>query len=68
MRFDEVLLCAVLVMLIASTYMSFSIQRALYHNREAFLHVIKGLGDFGVALHRLDQRVQELENEKDKVG
>jgi hypothetical protein len=68
MRFDEVLLCAVLVMLIASMYMGFCVQRSLYHNREAFRTFIKEIGVFGVALHKLDQRVAELENKTEKVG
>jgi hypothetical protein len=66
MKWDELLLCAVLVMLIASTYMGYCIQRALYHYKEVGRHVITGLGDFGIALHKLDERVRELENERGK--
>lgn len=67
MNFDEALLCAVLVMLIASTYIGFSIQRALYHYKQVSRTLIEEFGTFGVALHKLDQRVQELED-KEKVG
>jgi hypothetical protein len=34
MRTDEILLCAVLVMLIGSTYMGFAVKRSLYRLRK----------------------------------
>jgi len=49
MSFDELLLGAVLVMLIASTYMGWCVQRALYHSRHAMI----ALRDEYVRMYRL---------------
>ena len=54
MRFDEVLLCAVLVMLTASIYMGWCVQRSLYHSRKAFEVLIEEIS-------AIKRRVAELE-------
>ena len=60
MRFDEVLLCAVLVMLIASTYMGWCVQRSLYHSKKAFEAVVQEIGGMRLATLDIDQEVAQL--------
>ena len=57
-----------LVMLMASTWMAWSMQAALRRSREAFGELVKQLGVMGLAgldhdrrLERLERRVKELE-------
>ena len=71
MKFDEILLSAVLVMLIASTLMAWSLQSSLRHSRQALEALVKQIGAMGLATIDLDrkveslgQRVKELENER----
>jgi hypothetical protein len=57
---DELLLAAVLVMLIASTYMGFAMQRSLYHSRKAFEALLIEIGTMGRATLNLDEEVVRL--------
>ena len=60
MNFDEVLLCAVLVMLIGSIYMGYCVQRSLYHSKKAFEAVVQEIGGMRLATLDLDQEVAQL--------
>ena len=68
MRFDEILVIAVIVMLIASTYMGYCVQRTLYHSKMA-LEVLAEENskmtlaalDLGQEVARLKHRVAELD-------
>jgi hypothetical protein len=61
MMFDEILIVAVFVMLIASTYMGYCVQRSLYHSRKAFEGFAREVSAFRLALIHLDERVERLE-------
>ena len=61
MSFDEILLSAVLVMLIGSTVMAWSLQQSLRLSRQAFEAVVKQIGTMGLATIALDRRVESLE-------
>jgi hypothetical protein len=62
MRTDEILLGAVLVMLIASTYMGFTVQRSLYHSRKALEALAQEIGKMGLATLVLDEEVEHLKH------
>jgi hypothetical protein len=59
---NEILLGAVLVMLIASTYMGFAMQRSLYHSKKSFEALIKEIGKMGLATLDLEQEVERLKH------
>jgi hypothetical protein len=59
---DEILLGAVLVMLIASTYMGFAVQRSLYHSRKAFEALTKEITQITIANFHLDEEVERLKH------
>ena len=61
MSFDEILLSAVLVMLIASTFMAWSLQQSLRQSRQAFESLVKEIGAMGLAMLNLDYRLEWLE-------
>jgi CHASE1-domain containing sensor protein len=61
MTFDEVLIAAVLVMLIASTYMGFAVRQSLYHSRKAFEALIEEVVNLDEQVERLEHRVADLE-------
>lgn len=61
MNFDEILLSAVLVMLIASTFMAWSLHSSLRHSRQAFEALVEQLGTMGMAAIALDRRLETLE-------
>ena len=61
MNFDEILLTAVLVMLIASTWMAWGMQSSLRRSREAFEALVKQIGTMGLATIALDRKVESLE-------
>lgn len=64
MSFDEILLGAVLVMLIASTCMAWSVQQSLRRSRQAFDFLVKEIGAMqDQKIEMLEHRVKELENE-----
>jgi hypothetical protein len=60
MNGDEILLGAVLVMLIGSTYMGFTVKRSLYHSRKAFEALTKEIGKMGLATLDLEAEVARL--------
>ena len=64
MRTDEILLGAVLVMLIASTYMGFAVKRSLYDNQKSFEALTEALtkeiGAMELAIINLDEEVTRL--------
>jgi cell division protein FtsB len=71
MKYDEILLSAVLVMLIASTWMGWSLRLAMHRSQQAVESLAKEIGTMGLATLKLDQRletleyrVKELENER----
>jgi hypothetical protein len=71
MNFDEILLSAVLVMLIASTWMAWSMQSSLRRARESFEALVRQIGTMGLAtialdrkVESLEERIRELENER----
>jgi type II secretory pathway component PulJ len=71
MSFDEILLITVLVMLIASTFMAWSVLQSSLRSRQAFEALVKEIGAMGLAtldldrrLETLEYRVKELENER----
>jgi hypothetical protein len=71
MIFDEILLIAVLVMLIASTWMAWSLRLAMHRSRQSLDSLVKQIGAMGLATLQLDRRletleyrVKELENER----
>jgi hypothetical protein len=59
---NQILLGAVLVMLIASTYMGFAVQRSLYHSRKTFEALTKEIGKMGLATLDLDEEVERLKH------
>jgi hypothetical protein len=59
---DVILLGAVLVMLIASTYMGFTVQRSLHHSKKAFEALIKEIGAMRLAALDLDEEVTRLKH------
>jgi hypothetical protein len=66
--FDEILLSAVLIMLIASTWMGWSLRLAMHRSRQSLEALVKQIGALGLAtlnvdrrLEKLEERVQELE-------
>jgi hypothetical protein len=61
MSFDELLLGAVLVMLIASTYMGWCVQRALYHSRHAMIALRDEYMRMSQLSFELNERVGLLE-------
>lgn len=61
MRFDEILILAVLVMLIGSMWMGFMLQRSLHHSREAFEALTREIGGMVRKVERLEERLAELE-------
>jgi hypothetical protein len=62
MNWDELLLCTVLVMLIASTYTGFCVQRSLYHSKKTFEALIQEIGGLRLATLDLDQEVAQLKH------
>jgi hypothetical protein len=72
MNYDEILLSAVLVMLIGSTYMGFAVQRSLYHSRKTFEALTEEITKMAITNFALDDevtalkyRVAELEDDAD---
>jgi hypothetical protein len=61
MIFDEILLIAVLVMLIASTFMAWSLILASRRSRVALEALVKQIGTMGLATVALDRKVESLE-------
>ena len=57
MSFDEILLSAVLVMLIGSTFAAWSLQQPLRQSRQAFEFLVKEIGAMGLAMLNLDYRL-----------
>ena len=62
MNFDEVLLSAVLVMLIASTWMGWSLRLAMRRSQQALESFAKEIGTMGLAALQLDRRLETLEH------
>jgi hypothetical protein len=62
MTFDEILLIAVLVMSIASTWMAWGVQSSLRRSREALEALVEQLGAMGLASLDHDQRIERLEH------
>jgi isopentenyl diphosphate isomerase/L-lactate dehydrogenase-like FMN-dependent dehydrogenase len=67
MIFDEILLIAVLVMLIASTSMAWSMQLSMRRSREALEALVKQIGEVGLANLNHDQRIERLEHRVEEL-
>jgi hypothetical protein len=61
---DDILLAAVLVMLMASTFMAWNVQRALYHSRKSMDLLISEYSAMTEELWELKGRVLQLEATK----
>ncbi len=58
---DEILLGAILVMMIASTYMAYCLNRSLRHSRKAFEALIRDFASLDLELTKMNNRLDRLE-------